>query len=133
MWRDLVPTGAQLAELGRSVREHLRIAFYRHAHAEYNPLQKLSYLLVVLVLVPLMVLTGVAMSPAVDAAAPWLLHALGGRQSARTIHFATGSALVLFALVHVAMVMLSGVANNVRSMITGWYALDRGAAPHGDE
>jgi thiosulfate reductase cytochrome b subunit len=131
--RDLVPTGAQLAAIGRSVRDHLRGAFYAQAHAEYNPLQKLSYLLVVLALLPLMVLTGLTMSPAIDAAAPWLLHVLGGRQSARTIHFATGGAVVLFVLVHVAMVVLSGFANNIRSMITGWYALDRKPARHGDE
>jgi thiosulfate reductase cytochrome b subunit len=115
------------------VSDHLRAAHYRRAHAGYNPLQKLSYLAVVLVLLPLMVLTGLTMSPAMDAAAPWLPHLLGGRQSARTLHFATGSLLVAFVLVHVAMVVLSGLANNLRSMITGWYALDRAGAPHGEE
>jgi thiosulfate reductase cytochrome b subunit len=121
--RDLVPGGRQLRRVGRSAIDHLRPSFYRHGrHAGYNVLQKLSYLVVVLVLLPLMLATGITMSPAVDAAAPWLLDVFAGRQSARTIHFIAGSLLVLFVLVHVVMVVLSGFANNLRSMITGWYA-----------
>ena len=77
----------------------------------------------IFVLLPAMLLTGLTMSPAIDAAAPWLLDLFGGRQSARTIHFATGSLLVLFVLVHVLMVVLSGFVNNIRSMVTGWYSL----------
>ena len=86
-------------------------------------LQKLAYLAVIFVLLPLMVLTGLTMSPGVDAAWPWLLDVFGGRQSARTIHFITASLLVAFTLVHLVMVLVSGVWNNLRSMITGRYAI----------
>ncbi|MNV87554.1 Prokaryotic cytochrome b561 [compost metagenome] len=71
----------------------------------------------------MMVLTGLTMSPGVDAALPSLVDIFGGRQSARTIHFITASALVIFVIVHVAMVVLSGTWNNIRSMITGRYAI----------
>jgi thiosulfate reductase cytochrome b subunit len=70
------------------------------------------------------------MSPAIDTAAPWLTAAFGGRQSARTIHFICAWTLVLFVVVHVAMVLLSGVTNNLRSMITGWYAIRNGRVAH---
>ena len=70
-----------------------------------------------------MLLTGLTMSPGVDAAFPVLLDLFGGRQSARTIHFITASLLFLFVLVHLAMVVLSGAWNNMRSMITGRYAI----------
>jgi thiosulfate reductase cytochrome b subunit len=86
-------------------------------------LQKLAYLVVVLVLLPLMLLTGLAMSPGMDAGYPILLDMFGGRQSARTIHFIAASLIVLFVLVHVVMVLISGVWNNLRSMITGRYVI----------
>jgi thiosulfate reductase cytochrome b subunit len=79
---------------------------------------------VVLVLLPLVVLTGLTMSPAMNAAIPFLPDLFGGRQSARTIHFIAASGLVLFFLVHIVMVLISGVWNNLRSMITGRYAVD---------
>lgn len=88
----------------------------------YNVIQKSSYLAVLAGVLPLAVLSGLTMSPGVDAAAPWLLDVLGGRQSARTIHFVVAWLLVAFAIVHVVMVLVSGFANNMRSMITGWYA-----------
>lgn len=68
--------------------------------------------------------TGLSMSPGFNAVAPWLLDLFGGRQSARTIHFLTAFSLVAFVIVHVAMVVLSGVFNNLRSMITGYYAIE---------
>jgi cytochrome b subunit of formate dehydrogenase len=80
-------------------------------------LQKLAYLIVVLVLLPLMLATGLAMSPGMDAGYPFLLEIFGGRQSARTIHFITASGIVLFVVVHLVMVLISGVWNNLRSMI----------------
>src|SRR5690606_8207152 len=89
----------------------------------YNVLQKLAYLVVIAGLLPLMVLTGLTMSPGVDAAFPVLLDIFGGRQSARALHFISASLLVLFFLVHVAMVVLSGPWNNMRSMVTGLYAI----------
>jgi thiosulfate reductase cytochrome b subunit len=94
-----------------------------HAAKRYNVLQQLAYLLVVFVLVPLMILTGLTMSPGIDSAVPQLLALFGGRQTARLIHFVTASSLVLFVIAHFVMVLISGVWNNLRSMITGWYDL----------
>jgi thiosulfate reductase cytochrome b subunit len=76
-------------------------------------------------LLPVMILAGLAMSPAMDAAWPWLLDLFGGRQSARSIHFIAASLLVLFVLVHLAMVVLAGPFNEIRSMITGRYRLPK--------
>ena len=86
-------------------------------------LQKLTYLIVVLGLLPLQILAGLAMSPGMNAVAPWLLDLFGGRQSARTVHFTIASLLVLFVLVHLAMVVLCGPINNLRGMITGWFTI----------
>ncbi len=77
----------------------------------------------IFVLLPLMVATGLTMSPGMDAALPWLVDLFGGRQSARTLHFVAASLLVAFVIVHLAMVVLSGPFNNLRSMITGRYAI----------
>jgi thiosulfate reductase cytochrome b subunit len=131
--RDLAPRLAQLTprHLAHEIADHARLRFPRGEEARhYNALQKLAYLSVIVVLLPLMVLTGLTMSPGVDAAWPWLLDLFGGRQSARTLHFLTASALVAFVVVHLAMVLLSGVFNNIRSMITGRYAIKtEGPAP----
>jgi thiosulfate reductase cytochrome b subunit len=122
--RTLLPTAAQVRGLGRTVADHLRLRFPRgEAARDYNGLQKLTYLAVVLVLLPLMVATGLAMSPTVDAWIPGLPGAFGGRQSARTVHFLTASTLVLFALVHVVMILASGPINEMRAMITGWFVI----------
>jgi thiosulfate reductase cytochrome b subunit len=120
VWRDLMPSRDQLRHTGRTILDHL---CFRFDHGrDYNVLQKLSYLAMIFVVLPLAVLAGLAMSPAIDAAFPWIVDVLGGRQSARTIHFIAATAIVLFVLVHVAMVLISGVFNNLRSMITGRYA-----------
>jgi thiosulfate reductase cytochrome b subunit len=124
--RDLLPSPKELRprHLWHEVLEHVRLRFPKGETARrYNALQKLSYLSVIVILLPLMVLTGLSMSPSVDAAAPVLLDMFGGRQSARTVHFVTSSLIVVFVLVHVLMVLLSGVWNNMRSMITGSYAI----------
>ena len=124
--RDLVPTRRELApaHLWHEIVAHARLRFPQGEQARhYNVLQKLSYLGVVALLLPLMVLTGLTMSPGMNAVAPFLLDLFGGRQSARAIHFITASLVVLFVLVHLAMVLLSGVWNNLRSMITGRYAI----------
>ena len=120
--RDLVPTGRDLAGLPRDVADHARLRL-RHGRG-YNVLQKLSYCVVLLVFLPLMILTGLAMSPGMDAAWPWLPVLFDGRQTARTIHFLTMTLLVLFFAVHVLMVLLAGPVNELRSMITGWYRAD---------
>ena len=123
--RDLAPSRQDLAHIGASIREHARLNFPRGEEAKrYNVLQKLAYLAVAIVLLPLMLLTGLAMSPGMDAAFPALLDVLGGRQTARTIHFISATAIVLFVVVHLVMVVLSGLWNNLRSMITGRYEIE---------
>ena len=120
--RDLVPTPSALRQIGHSIRDHLRLRFPKGEEARhYNVLQRLAYLAVLCVLCPLIVLAGLAMSPQLDAAYPWLLSIFGGRQSARTIHFLCAFSLLAFVIVHLLMVLVSGVWNNLRSMVTGWY------------
>jgi len=124
--RDLVPAPAELRprSLQRDVLDHLRLRRARgEAARRYNTLQKLAYLVVVFVLLPVMVLTGLTMSPAVTAAMPFLFDLFGGRQSARTIHFIAANLIVLFVLVHVIQVFVAGAFNGMRSMITGRYAI----------
>ncbi|HVJ42037.1 MAG TPA: cytochrome b/b6 domain-containing protein [Dongiaceae bacterium] len=124
--RDLAPDRHELAprHIWRETIDHARLRFPSGEQARnYNTLQKLTYIIVIAGPLPLMVLTGLTMSPGVDAAFPVLLDIFDGRQSARTLHFITASLLVLFVIVHVAMVVLSGPWNNMRSMITGRYAV----------
>ena len=128
--RDLVPDSHELAphHIWRETLDHARLHFPSGEQARhYNTLQKLSYVVVIAVLLPLMLLTGLTMSPGMDAAFPVLLDIFGGRQSARTLHFLTASLLVAFVIVHVLMVILSGPLNNMRSMITGRYAIQERA------
>jgi thiosulfate reductase cytochrome b subunit len=109
---------------------HIRLRAPRgEADRRYNVLQKLSYLTVVFVLLPAIVLSGLTMSPAVTAAAPILFDLFGGRQSARTIHFLAANLILLFVLVHVVQVLLAGVINRMRSMITGRYTIKPERAP----
>jgi thiosulfate reductase cytochrome b subunit len=121
VWRDLIPSRAQLRGIGTSIKEHLRLRF-DHGR-DYNVLQKLTYLILIFVILPLVVLAGLGMSPGVDAAFPWIVDLFAGRQSARTLHFIAATAIVLFVVIHVVMVLISGVWNNLRSMITGRYAI----------
>jgi thiosulfate reductase cytochrome b subunit len=126
--RDLHITAAEWrpAHLWHDVKEHARLRFPTGAAAlRYNVLQKLSYCAVLFGLLPLVILTGLAMSPGMDAAWPLLVDVFGGRQSARSLHFLAAAGLVLFAAVHIVMVLLAGPINEVRSMITGWYRLPR--------
>ena len=122
--KDLAPSGRELKHIGASIWEHIRLRFPQGEEAKhYNVLQKLAYLIVAFVLLPLMLATGLAMSPGMDAGYPFLLDLFGGRQSARTIHFITASGIVLFVVVHLVMVLISGVWNNLRSMVTGRYVI----------
>lgn len=120
--RDLVPTGKDWGGIGKSVKDHLIL---RHPACEeanrYNVLQKLTYTGILFIVAPLIVLTGLAMSPTIDTACPWLLTILGGRQAARTIHFVACFSFVGFITVHILQVILTGFLNNIRSMITGWF------------
>lgn len=124
LWRDLLPSWRELRGLGGSVVDHLR---FRHptgdAAGRYNGLQKLAYLGVIFGLGPLIVWTGLAMSPRMDAAFPWLTDVWGGRQSARTVHFTACVLFIGYVAVHVIMVAVTGLWNNLRSMVSGWYRL----------
>jgi thiosulfate reductase cytochrome b subunit len=130
--RDLLPTEDQLnrRHLWQEIKDHVRLRFAKGEQARrYNTLQKMTYLVVAFVLLPLMVASGLAMSPAIDAAFPVLPELLGGRATARTLHFLTAFSLVAFVVVHLVMVAVSGAWNNLRSMITGRYAIaDDGGA-----
>jgi thiosulfate reductase cytochrome b subunit len=120
--RDLAPDGNDLRTIPQSIRDHVR---FRHPKGEaakrYNVLQKLAYLAVIFVLLPLVILMGLAMSPTADAIWPGWVDLFGGRQSARTIHFVAAWLIVGFVLVHVFEVIVSGLWNHLRSMITGRY------------
>ena len=103
------------------------ILYYLHLRrespqeGEYNPLQKMAYTSVFLILTPLVLLTGMAMSPQLDVAFHWLPAVFGGRQSARSIHFILAFGFAMFTFGHVFMVLTTGVLNNMRSIVTGWY------------
>ena len=128
--RDLAPTRADWRSIGRSIVDHLRL---RHASGEaarrYNVLQKLTYLAVVFGLLPFVILMGWALSPRLDTVLSGWVDIVGGRQSARSLHFIAACALMAFVLVHVFEVVVSGAINNVRSMITGRYVVE---AEHAD-
>jgi len=120
--KNLLPGKADLSwrTLSTAIAGHLRFARPSETEAwSYNVLQRLSYLLVIFVLFPLVIWTGLAMSPAFVSAFPATVNVLGGQQSARTLHFFVSLALVLFLLVHVAMVCLAGFRSRMRAMITG--------------
>lgn len=127
--RDLLPTGQDWHSIGRTIKDHL---LFRHLgpEARYNILQKLTYIIVVFGLGPLAVLTGLTMSPWIDSLLP-LTDIFGGRQSARTLHFITAFAFIGFILIHVFMVLITGVWNNLRSMVTGRYVSEDGGKLHG--
>jgi thiosulfate reductase cytochrome b subunit len=122
----LRPTRGDLSwrNVGHELVQHF---FFRRARGaaarRYNVLQKMTYLLVLFVLIPVIVLSGLTMSNAVTAAFPDLFSLFGGRQSARTIHFVAASLMVLFVVVHVTQVLVAGFVNSMRSMITGRYTL----------
>lgn len=121
---DLLPTGQNLKQIPQAVKDHLVLHHPKGEEAKrYNVLQKLAYLSVIFGLAPLIVLTGLTMSPTIDTAFPWLLSIFGGRQAARTIHFISCFSFVGFIVIHVSEVMLTGFFNNVRSMITGWFTV----------
>jgi thiosulfate reductase cytochrome b subunit len=120
--RNLLPTKADLSwtSISRVISSHLRLK--RPGPEEslaYNVLQRLTYLAVVFILFPMMIWTGLAMSPAITSVFPAIVELFGGQQTARTIHFFLTVALVLFLIVHVAMVCVAGFTNRMRAMITG--------------
>jgi thiosulfate reductase cytochrome b subunit len=123
--KDLLPTGRDWRSVGHSLADHLR---FRHPQGEeakhYNVLQKVTYLTVILGLLPLLFVMGMAMSPRMDTLWPGWVDIVGGRQSARTLHFVAACLIVLFVLIHVFEVIVSGLGNQLRSMITGSYEIE---------
>jgi thiosulfate reductase cytochrome b subunit len=121
-WKNLFPRRVDLSWRAflTAIRSHLR--FRRPSEVEawsYNVLQRLTYLFVIFVLFPLVIWTGLAMSPAFVSAVPAAVNLLGGQQSVRTIHFFVSLSLLLFLLVHVLMVWIAGFRSRMRAMITG--------------
>jgi thiosulfate reductase cytochrome b subunit len=127
LWRDIILKPRDIRDLPRDIWDHIRFRF-KHGRS-YTPLQKTAYFVVFAILFPLIILTGLTMSPGMNAAWPWLVDLFGGRQTARTIHFVVMVLLVLFFVVHVAMVVLAGPINELRSMITGYYRTSPGTEP----
>jgi len=123
--RDLLPTKSEIKpkHILQDIWNHARLKLPKGEDAKrYHVLQKGAYLGVTILLL-LMVLTGLTMSPGFNAGVPWLLDVFGGRQSARTLHFITAALTVAFIVVHLAMVLLAGPINEIRSMITGRYVV----------
>jgi thiosulfate reductase cytochrome b subunit len=124
--RTLLPARDQihLTAIVRDLWMHVRLKHSVGQEAtRYNLLQKLSYLVVLFVLMPTSILSGLTMSPSAVAAFPWLLNLFDGRQSARTVHFFCAILLLLFVLVHVFQVVVTGFVNEMRSMITGHFRI----------
>ena len=130
--RDITINRAEIrpSHVWQDIKDHARLRFPTGAAAlRYNILQKVSYAGVIFILIPLMIFTGLTMSPAMDAGWGWLLDIFGGRQSARSLHFLAAFGLVGFFIVHIAMVVLAGPINEVRSMISGNYRLPKEKEP----
>lgn len=119
--KDLVPNAKDARHLVEDLRGHLKLNLVRGVR--YTPLQKLAYAGVLFVLFPLIVLTGLSMSPGMNAVLPWLPELFGGRQSARTLHFAVMALLTAFFVAHMIMIGLAGPINELRSIITGRYRI----------
>ena len=104
----------------KTIASHVRLRRPDEAEAySYNSVQRISYLLVIFFFFPLVICTGLALSPGFNAAVPAVVNSLGGRQSARTLHFFVSACLLLFLIVHVAMIVLAGFTSRMRAMITG--------------
>jgi thiosulfate reductase cytochrome b subunit len=118
--KNLLPAPAdrKLRAFWVVIAKYLRRTPPDDAHS-YNVMQRTAYLVVIFVLFPLVVWTGLAMSPAFDSAVPAAVNLLGGRQSARTLHFFVSGFLLLFVVIHVTMVVLAGFRTRMRAMITG--------------
>jgi Ni/Fe-hydrogenase b-type cytochrome subunit len=114
-------TPADAVQVPAMIAHYLRLRKDSPQTGEYNPLQKLAYTSVLVILTPLVLLSGMAMSPQLNVSFNWLPASFGGRQSARTIHFVLAFSFLLFTFGHVFMVITQGFFNNMRSMLTGWY------------
>jgi thiosulfate reductase cytochrome b subunit len=114
------PPDRNLRALWKVIARYLRREPSDEAEAHsYNVMQRTAYLMVIFILFPLVIWTGLAMSPAFDSAVPAAVNALGGVQSARTLHFFVSGSLLLFLVVHVTMIVLAGFRSRMRAMISG--------------
>jgi thiosulfate reductase cytochrome b subunit len=114
----------------RDLWMHLRLRHATGADASrYNLLQKLSYLVVLFVLIPLMILTGMTMSHSATAAYPWLIDLFQGRQTARSLHFVAAMALLLFFIIHFLQLFVVGFAREMRAILTGYYIVSSEKSP----
>jgi thiosulfate reductase cytochrome b subunit len=121
--KHLLPAKADLSRnsISRVISSHLHVKWAAEEEAlTYNVVQRLTYLTVIFGLFPLVIWSGLAMSPALTSVFPGVVIVLGGQQSARTIHFFVANVLVLFLLIHIGMVCVAGFPSRVRMMITGW-------------
>lgn len=121
-FQQVWPRVRDLRQIGPDIVSHAQLRFEHQR--DYGALQKLTYAGVMFALLPLMILTGLSMSPSFNAVAPWLLDVFGGRQTARSLHFIVMLLLLGFFVIHITMVLLSGPINGLRSMLTGWYRID---------
>ena len=126
--KNLMPSKRELSwkAIARVVSNHMHLKRPAEESPSYNVLQRLSYLAVIFLLFPLIIVTGLAMSPAITSVFPVVVTVFGGQQSARTIHFFVSAALVLFLIVHITMVCLAGFKSRMRAMITGHGAAGKG-------
>jgi len=122
--RDLAIKAKEVApsHLWYDIKEHLAFRFHDPANpGAFNVLQKIAYASAIFVLIPTVIFTGLALSPGMDAAWPWLTEIWGGRQSARSVHFLAMWGIIGFVVVHLALVILAGAWGEVKSMFTGWW------------
>nr|WP_310524402.1 cytochrome b/b6 domain-containing protein [Polymorphobacter sp.] len=125
--RNILPRLHELrpSNIAHDIVQHARLKFPKGEDAKrYHILQKLAYGGVVLLVIPLVVFTGLGMSPGANAASPWILELFGGRASSRSLHWVAANLILLFVAVHLAMVVLAGAFNQIRSMITGKVRID---------
>ncbi len=125
--KDMLPKGKELtlANIGHDIVSHAKLQFPKGEEAKrYHILQKLAYGGVIFVLVPLIILTGLGMSPGTNAAWPFIIDLLGGRPVARSLHWVAANLIIAFIIVHLVMVVLAGPYNEIRSMITGKFRVD---------
>lgn len=120
MQRDIFASAREWSprNIWSDIREHLKFNF-EHGEGKYNILQKIAYAGVILILLPLMIFTGMVMSPGMEAAWPWMTDLFGGRQSARSLHFIAAWLLFGFFVLHIVLVLLAGPIRQIRDMITG--------------
>ncbi|QDX26931.1 DUF4405 domain-containing protein [Sphingomonas suaedae] len=130
--RDLTLTRSEVAprHLWQEVKDHARLRFPTgKAALSYNVIQKMTYIAVLFVLFPLMIVSGLSMSPGFNAVMHWPMDLVGGRASMRSIHFVTAGLIALFIVVHLLLVLLAGPYNEIRSMITGWFKVPHESDP----